>query len=361
MIVQSIELIKFRNYQSERVVLQPGSTLIHGNNGQGKTNLLEAVFLLLQGYSFRTKKILDCLPWDSKEAILRLEANKGGTPLSIGIRLQKNGGKEVSINGQRHKKMSVLLGLWPVVAIGPGDIELSQGAPAVRRRFLDSSICQFDLEYLEALRKYQHVLKQRNQLLKDFHSSKEATWTVYTEQLAQLGAILIAKRKAWVAEIEPIVARFYGEIAQGKEAISLSYGDKWEGEQVDFQNQLIAGMQVKKIPELTLGTTLSGPHKDDLSISLNQQSLREFGSQGQQRSTALALKLAFADWSKSKLKKEPLILLDDVFAELDPGRKSALVKYALSFPQVFLTTPLQESEGIPTDHHLKIEAGKVTF
>ncbi len=361
MLLKKLELTAFRNYSEESIDFAEGSTLIHGCNGEGKTNLLESIFILQQGHSFRTRKLSETLPWNENAMLIRCETSIEGQLDSIGLKYTKRGEKEVSINGERSNQLSKLLGLWPVVAMGPGDIELAQGAPALRRRFIDSNLCQIDPKYLDDLRRYQHVIKQRNQLLKDSIKYPPAAMVTYSVQLAQLGASITSKRQSWLTELAPVVCEFYNLISQKKETLSLKYLTQFHGDLNEIEKKILEEMDRKHSTELMLGTTTVGPHKDDMGFDLNGKKLRDFGSQGQQRTFTLALKLGLAYWLKSWKGKDPLVLLDDVFAELDPSRKEALVEYALSFKQVLLTTPLEESLGIKTDHHLKIEAGKVTF
>ncbi len=361
--LRTIHLDLFRNYSEIEVELHPGRTLIYGDNGQGKSNFIEAVFVLLQGYSFRTHKPADLIPWSNTEWRVRGTTFAGD---QIGLQYLGNGEKTLSLNGERTSRFSDLLGLNPAMAIGPGDIELSQGGPAVRRRFFDSQLCQFHSTYLGELRLYQKSLKQRNAYLKSLKGGarpEESLLSALTEQLALHGAEILRYRAEWLVELSPLVEEFYHLMSQGKEPLRIR-SSRWSEQVLSSENseeELFRQMMAKRDYDLLTGSTSVGLHKDDFIIELKEKSLRDFGSQGQQRSFALALKLGTAHWMAEFKKLKPVLLLDDIFAELDVHRRKSLVDHIMAFEQVFLTTPGAEKDLIQTDHVLKIEGGKVTF
>ena len=364
MALKSIEIHQFRNYENLKLDLSKGSTLLFGDNGQGKTNLIEAIFLLLQGYSFRSHKLSEMIPWGSKVWVLRGETYAGD---EIALQYKSNGEKQLKLNGEKSAQFSKLLGLNPSVMIGPQDIELSQGGPSLRRRFLDSQLCQFDFKYLDELRLYQKSLKQRNaylKMLKQTQSKIDSNLLQsYTEQLSIHGSQIVSIRTEWLRELSPLVEEFYHMMTKGKESLKLTES-KWSSlllSSDSIQNRLFDQIQEKLNYDLMTGVTSVGPHKDDFNVNLKEKSLRDFGSQGQQRSFSLSLKLGTAHWMVQKKGLNPTLLLDDVFAELDSNRRQSLVEQIMAFEQVFFTSPGEEKGLLNTDHVLQISGGKVTF
>jgi DNA replication and repair protein RecF len=362
-----LALHQFRNLDETLLRLGPGAMRVLGANGQGKTNLLEAVHLLTQGWSFRTRKNPELVRWERGEATLRAEGVAGGAPhkIALGFELATKT-RRLRLDGRELGQASELLGLFGVVHFGPGDIATVQGGPDERRLFLDALLSQENAEGRDRLGRCKQVLRQRNALLKmgpgggggSDAGSNEAMLDAFDEQLSLEGSAVLRLRRDLVARLDERVRVLHTSLSGGAEEAALGYHSSW-GEAVTPE-ECLAQIRRRRPRERELRTTLAGPQRDDLTLQLSGQGAREYGSQGQQRSLALALKLAAAQLLEERFGEPPILLLDDIFSELDPRRRQALGDLVARSGQVFLAAPSESDIPFSADRTLRVERGVVT-
>lgn len=345
MYLKQITLTDFRNYQKQKLDFSPAVNVLIGKNAQGKTNLLEAIFVLAMAKSHRTSKDKELIRFKQEAARLEGTINRRLGDLKLELILSKKG-KIAKVNHLERPKLSEYIGQLNVILFAPEDLALVKGAPQERRRFIDMEFSQIDPLYLHDLSQYKQVLRQRNKYLKALQL-KQANDLVYldilTEQLANLGGKVIAKRLIYLKRLETYAKDLHAQITQGKEQLTLRYktnlkdlGAQTEG---DLATNLLAKFQQLRQKELSQGTSLAGPHRDDLSFYLNDNNVQTYGSQGQQRTTALSVKLAEIELMHEQTGEYPVLLLDDVLSELDGQRQTHLLKTIQDKIQTFLTTP----------------------
>ncbi len=345
MYLEELELRNFRNYQTVAVKFSPQINVLIGKNAQGKTNLLEAIYVLAMARSHRTNNERELISFKQKEAYLsgRVMRKLGSLPLEISLSRK---GKKAKVNHLEQARLSQYIGNLNVILFAPEDLSLVKGSPAIRRRFIDMEFGQIDPRYLYNLTRYRTILKQRNNYLKQLQQ-KKATDTLYlevlSEQLAQFAGAIIVKRLEFLAELERYAKEIHGQITQDKEKLAFSYESSLKEPSQATENEItkalkkgFANLQQKEIFQ---GTTLLGPHRDDVVFKINGQNVQVYGSQGQQRTTALSVKLAEIELMKNKTGEYPILLLDDVLSELDGNRQTHLLKTIQGRVQTFLTTP----------------------
>jgi len=346
MIIEKVELTNFRNHQDTSLVLSPGVNVLVGRNAQGKTNLLEAVFMTCVGRGWRTNKDKDMINFDADAARVRTVVKRKFGKVTVEITLLRAAKKAIKINSVPVQKMGELMGQVNCVFFSPDELRLVKDAPADRRRFLDIDISQIDKAYFYALLKYNKILLQRNALLKSKSEDIESGLDIWDLQLARAGAVIIARRMEFVDKLSANVAKVHTYLTGGKESIEVSYENMTNVTRVthdpvpdpvdDVENFLLERVRDAREKDLRLRTTTVGPHRDDLTITIDGKDVRHFASQGQQRTVALSLKLAELEIFREVTGEVPVLLLDDVFSELDAERQARLVK-ALSKCQAIVT------------------------
>jgi DNA replication and repair protein RecF len=354
MVILSLYLRNFRNYEEAFIPFSPGVNLITGENGEGKTNLLEALYLFVTGRSFRTSRLADLVQWQKPHFYLELRFLKHNVEQSLKIYADGEQ-RKILHNYTPISQLSALFGILIGVILSPADFELIAGHPARRRQFLDLHIAQTNPSYLFHLSRYMRALKQRNCLLKAKECSMIDVWE---EEMATSAAFLVLTRKKIVEEINAHASPFQAFLSQKKDALSLHYRTACSF----FSLEEAAGYykeqyQKLRVRELECGYTLSGPHKDDLSILLGDRDAKFFGSEGQLRSTALSLRLAEWERFHNEREEKPLFFLDDVGMGLDTEREKALYSFIPKLGQVFLTSP-RLAHSFPL-HVIRIKGGKV--
>ncbi len=360
MYIQNLYLTQFRNYSDVHFTLTPGINIIYGSNGHGKTNLLEALYAVTQGHSFRTSKSVECVAWDTPFCVVRAEGEAHSRAHTQSFKLTNGNKKQVKVNNQEYTQLSKLIGTFCVVPIVSNDIEIVQGAPAHRRKYVDSVISQHSLPFLQMLKDYNRTLKQRNAFLKS-NRSKNPLWETLTHQLCKLGTSIVLERKAFIDDISPYCCDYYRTISSAAEELSLKYHSTVgsDFDQTTFYETYFSKLSEKSVVEFELGSTLYGPHKDDLTLWLNNHEARSFGSQGQCRSIALALRLAAAKKIEDSVGEPPILLLDDIFAELDNTRRRAIGTLISRHSQVLVATPHQEDLPFESNNIIKIVQGEI--
>lgn len=321
MYIESIQLKNFRNYQSLELDFDQGTNILYGDNAQGKTNVLEAVYLCGTTKSHKGSRDRDMIRFGEEESHIRMIVHKEFITYKIDMHLKKNKAKGVAINGVPIKKAKELFGIVNLVFFSPEDLNIIKDGPAERRRFLDFELCQLDKIYLSELTDYNHILNQRNKLLKDlvFQPYLEETMEIWDRQLADYGMRLIRKRKKFIQELNEIIRKIHRNLTGDTETIELIYEPNVDPE--NFEAKLQENQERDKKMKLTS----VGPHRDDFCVMVNGIDIRKFGSQGQQRTAALSLKLSEIYLVKKIIKDTPVLLLDDVLSELDSSRQMYLL------------------------------------
>lgn len=341
-----LRLQNFRNFPSLDWEPAPELNIITGENAQGKTNLLEALFFGLTGRSFRTPAEKEVVRWGSAFCRVELEVAGPGRPTCVSVSLTAGGVKKVLIDGKQGHPGEMY---GEPVVFTPEHLWLVKGSPALRRRWLDQEVCFRQPGYLRCLKRYQQVLAHRNRLLSDLRGGKGSRGDLdpWDRQLVELGARIIFWRRRLLAALAPLASQVYSTLGAGKEILSLAYlssfplGDARGEEEVRL---LFLEELARRLPqELAWGQTLVGPHRDDVKFTLDGNDARRYASLGQQRTIVLALKLAQFEFVARFLQRSPLFLLDDVFSEIDERRREALLGCLAGRAQVFLTTSLEGS------------------
>jgi len=328
MIIKKVALKNFRNHLDTTVSLSPGINILIGDNAQGKTNLLEAIYLTCIGRGWRSRLDKELINFDKDFSTVKTNIQKAYGNIDVEIRLSRDKKKSVSINKIPIAKMGELLGTVNCVFFSPDELRLIKEAPSDRRKFMDIDISQIDKNYFYELLKYNKTLAQRNALLKAKPSEVERSLDIWDEQLVKSGGLLIQRRLQFVAALKKHLQQIHSRMSDDKERIDIEYEHC-----PDMAKQLAEN----RIRDLSLGNTSVGPHRDDLLITLNGKDVRKYASQGQQRSAALSLKLCQLQTFKDITNEAPIVLFDDVFSELDDKRQSNLLQL-LSETQAILTT-----------------------
>lgn len=361
MFLKRLLLRNFRNYAEAEAVFSPSVNLIQGANGQGKTNLLEAIHLVSTGRSFRASSLSDLIGFGQSFFYLEAEFQKEGVVQSLKIYYDETT-RKVQYNQTVYPTLTSLLGILPSVLLSPDDLSLVSGTPAERRRFLDIHIAQTDPLYIHHLGRYFKAMKQRNHLLR---SKSEAAIQAWEQMMAHSASYLVQKRKQALTALKAPSERWMGILSCNRDAIDIHYQSSLSlpkdesGLAAHFQHV----WQKMRPKELHIGSTLVGPHRDDLLIHLADKPAKTFSSEGQKRSCISSLR--FAQWEQmaDALGHPPMLGIDDFGIQLDKERQSQLKTHLPQFKQVFLTSPFplnENFEGGPP-HVLTIEKGKINF
>lgn len=339
--ISRLHLEQFRNIESLSVFPCETVNIIYGDNAQGKTNLLEAIWLLSGAKSFRGAKDADLIRFGESRALIESDFFCAGRQQTSKIQLE--GKKTAWLNDIRQDSITAFAGIFTTVVFSPSHLGLVKDGPAGRRKFLDTSICQITPRYIGMIGQYQRILLQRNTLLKDisYASALLDTLDIWDEKLSTLGGVIIRMRMEYTRRLQKEAEDIYKGISMERESFSLDYRPfelpVQEGQtQREISSLLLEKMMQNRSEDLRSGSTGIGPHRDDLEISINGRSVRSFGSQGQQRSSVLALKLAESRCIGDILGERPVILLDDVMSELDQNRREYLLNH-LTGSQIFIT------------------------
>lgn len=332
MIVQSIELKNFRNYEELHMEFHGGTNILYGDNAQGKTNILEAVYFCATSKSHKSAKDREIIRFEQDESHIKMQVRKNSVPYRIDMHLKKNKPKGIAINGVPIKKASELFGIANVVCFSPEDLNIIKNGPSERRRFIDMELCQLNKLYVHSLVQYNKVLVQRNKLLKElaFRPDYEATLDVWDMQLVNYGTEVMKFRLDFIAKLNAMIQKIHLQLSGNREELVVSYEPDTPSDQFE------AALKRSRPQDIRQKTTLCGPHRDDISFFVNGIDIRRYGSQGQQRTAALSLKLSELELVKTLIHDNPILLLDDVLSELDGGRQNHLLS-AISDIQTIIT------------------------
>lgn len=344
MILSELHLRHFRNYDDLTVHFAPGVNVLIGHNAQGKTNMLEAIYTLSLTKSHRTNNDHDLINWQHQSAQISgiVEKRSGKVPLELQF---TNKGKKAKVNHLEQARLSSYVGQLNAILFAPEDLSLVKGAPALRRHFMDTEFSQMSSKYLYNASQYRTLLRQRNKYLKQmkYHQQHDQVLLgVLSDQLAAYGAEVIVARYQFLKQLEKWAAALHQEISLDAEQLQLKYVTQIKVDDQtsvdDAYHQLLQVYQQHQGREIEQGTTSYGPQRDDIHFIVNGKNVQAFGSQGQQRTTALSVKLAEIDLMKEQTGEYPLLLLDDVLSELDTIRQTHLLTAIQDKVQTFLTT-----------------------
>ncbi|WP_141434448.1 DNA replication/repair protein RecF [Bacillus sp. 03113] len=344
MFIEQLHLKNYRNYKSLDVQFENKVNVILGENAQGKTNVLESIYVLAMAKSHRASNDKELILWDEEYAKIegRIIKKHGALPMQLVI--SKNG-KKAKSNHIEQQKLSQYVGSINVVMFAPEDLNLVKGSPQVRRRFIDMEIGQVSSIYLHDMGQYQKILQQRNHYLKLLQTNKQKDETmleILTEQFIQMAVKIVSKRLGFLALLEKWAVPIHKGISRGLETLKIKYKPSVDVSDDQELSKMIEVYEQKflavKKREIERGVTLFGPHRDDLLFFVNDRDVQTFGSQGQQRTTALSIKMAEIELIHSEIGEYPILLLDDVLSELDDYRQSHLLNTIQGKVQTFVTT-----------------------
>ncbi len=338
MIIESLDLQNFRNYEELHLRFDKGTNILYGDNAQGKTNVLEAIYLCGTTKSHKGSRDREMIRFDSEEAHIRTVVEKEEFTHQIDVHLKKNDPKGIAVDRIPIHRAREIFGMLNLVFFSPEDLNLIKEGPSRRRNFMDMELGQLDSLYLSNLSKYNKILRQRNQLLKDlaFRPDLEDTLSVWDEQLAAYGCEIIAGRREFVGKLNEIVQPIHSRISGKKECLRLIYEPNCVEER--FLDDLLRSLPKDK----KAGMTSCGPHRDDICFLINDKDIRRFGSQGQQRTSSLSLKLAEIELVRQTIRETPVLLLDDVLSELDSSRQTYLLNSIRDIQTIITCTGLDE-------------------
>lgn len=340
MIVESVELKDYRNYEFLDMNFNEHVNIIYGDNAQGKTNILESIYMCSTSKSHRGSKDREIVRFGKDESHIKLNVLKHGMKYRIDMHLKKNKTKGIAVNGIPIKKAVELFGIINIVFFSPEDLNIIKNGPSERRRFMDMELSQLDKIYLSNLVNYNKVLNQRNKLLKDiaFSPSEQLMQTldIWDMQLVKYGSLIIKGRKSFIEKINTIISDIHSRLTGGIENIKVCYVPDVDVN--DFEEEVRNSRQ----KDIKYKVTGKGPHKDDLIFLINDNDVRKYGSQGQQRTAALSLKLSEIELVKLVIKDTPVLLLDDVLSELDSNRQNFLINSIGDIQTIVTCTGLEE-------------------
>lgn len=339
MYVKSLELKDFRNYEQLKIEFSNGTNILYGDNAQGKTNILEGIYMCGTTKSHKGSKDREMIRIGQDESHMRVFIEKNEVVHKIDMHLKKTKPKGVAIDGVPIRKSSELFGLIHMVFFSPEDLGIIKNGPNYRRRFIDIELCQLDKVYLYNLTCYNKIIAQRNNLLKQIpnkHHELFDTLSIWDAQLVHYGEEIINRRQLFISQLNDIIVEIHNKLTNQKEHLTI-----------DYEPNVTAGTFMEKLSrnverDILFKTTNSGPHRDDISFVIAEKDIRKYGSQGQQRTTALSLKLAEIELVKQVTKDKPILLLDDVLSELDRNRQNQLLDSISDIQTIVTCTGLEE-------------------
>ena len=361
MIISSLKVENFRNYSNESLTFSKGLNILMGQNAQGKTNLLEAIYLCAIGKSYRTSKESLFIKQGENKAKISINLVKQSGDESISLRFSHKEKKQVFINDILVRKLSELIGEVNIVFFFPEDLKLIKEAPQDRRRFMDIDISQASKSYLYLLQRYEKILNQRNKLIKTSSSIEvlNRTISIWDEQLSEVASKIIYARIKFINRLKPHVEKMHRDLTGEDACLTISYQGVTGESSAEIKAKLLEIYSTSHEKDYELKFTSTGPHRDDIKIMLDGIDLRSMGSQGQQRTAALALKLAELDIFENELNERPILLLDDVFSELDHNRRNRLIQVALRQQTFIACTDLAGTQVNEDFNIIKIKNGSV--
>ena len=358
MIIQSLKLKNFRNYDLLDLDFHPVTNIFHGDNAQGKTNILEAVYLSGTTKSHRGTKDRDMISFGKEESHIEVQVLKKGVPFRIDIHLKRNSPKGIAINRMPIRRASELFGIINLVFFSPEDLNIIKNGPAERRRFMDLELSQLDRVYLKNLTEYNRVINQRNRLLKElaYDEKLKDTLEIWDMQLVRYGEQVMERRRVFLEEMNDIVGEIHEKLTGGRERLMLRY------EPSTGAFSLEECIKKNRERDMKTRSTSTGPNRDDICFMIKDMDIRKFGSQGQQRTAALSLKLAEIKLVKRVIQDTPILLLDDVLSELDKHRQNYLLDSIHDIQTLITCTGVEEfvNHRFSINKVFRVQNGHVT-
>ncbi len=357
--IKSLEIKDYRNYKKAFVEFSPKTNIFYGDNAQGKTNLLEALYMCSMVRSHRTTIDRELINFNEEESHICLKYIRNDVEHKIDIHLKKNNKKGLALDGIPIRKSSEFIGKFNTVLFSPEDLSIIKNGPSRRRRFIDMQICQINPVYLKYLAKYNKIIEQRNSLLKQIldTSKHEETLDVLDDQLVIYGTYIISEREKYIDSLNSIIRSIHLDLTGGKENLILVY--ERSTDKSEFKKELLK----KRNKDIRSKVTSVGPHRDDLGVFSEGIDLRIYGSQGQQRSAALSLKLSEIEILKEKNNESPVLLLDDFLSELDTKRQNALLKRIGGIQTIITCAGLDDyvKKRFKIDRLFRVENGEIIY
>ena len=355
MYIEQIALNNYRNYGALDISFDKGTNILYGMNAQGKTNILEAIYMAATTKSHRGSRDKEIIKFGEEESHIKLLVRKNDISRRIDMHLKKSKNKGVAIDGLPIRRSAELYGLLNIIFFSPEDLSIIKNGPVERRRFMDMELCQLSRLYYSNLSNYNKVLNQRNNLLRQIYFNKSLidTLDVWDEQLMSYGIKVIKERENFIEMLGDIVRDIHKGLSGEKEELKIFYNKS-----VD-ENDFAEILKSKRDNDCKYESTQYGPHRDDISFFINDMDVRLYGSQGQQRTAALSLKLAEIELVRRIINDSPVLLLDDVMSELDSGRRNALLDAIKDIQTIITCTGYDDfiRERITIDKIYYIEAG----
>ncbi len=340
MIIESVDLENYRNYENLYMEFANGTNILYGDNAQGKTNVLESLYMCSTTKSHRGSKDNEIIRLGNNESHIKLIIKKKDVPYRIDIHLKKSKSKGIAINGIPIKKASELFGIVNVIFFSPEDLAIIRNGPSERRKFMDMEICQIDKFYVHNIVNYNKIVNQRNRLLKDIYYNYDKslydTLDIWDMQLADYGNKIIKRREEFIYQINEIINGIHNKLSGGRENLVLKYEPNIN------ETNILKEISNSREKDIKLKTTTVGPHRDDLGFYIKDMDIRKFGSQGQKRTAALSLKLSEIELVKKIINDTPILLLDDVMSELDSNRQNQLLDSLDEIQTIVTCTGLDE-------------------
>jgi len=360
MFISNLSLKNYRNYIDQSFEFSRGINIISGLNAQGKTNCAEAIFYLCTGYSPRVTRDKQVIFKDADFAKISAVAHSERMgELSAEIEFSREGSKKITVNGVLASKIGELMGNINSVMFNPQELKLVQESPEDRRRFMDIALSQTNRRYFYALQKYKKILQQRNTLLKNPDTELVLqTLPIWDEQLSMVACSIIYDRNEFLKKLKPLCNSAHSIITDGLENLEVSSDYKFEGTHEQIKDALMEELYARMQKDIELGYTSIGPHRDDIKIKINGEDARVYGSQGQQRTAALSLKLAELQIFNQHFGEYPVLILDDALSELDVGRRNRLMNMLEGIQTIITCTDAERLSGVNAKHFV-IQGGRV--
>jgi DNA replication and repair protein RecF len=357
----SLDFQGFRNYEHAHLEIRSDINVIHGLNGHGKTSLLEAIYYTSLTQSFKTTSDRDCLNFNHDTQFFDIRANYENHQAELDevrVYYERKNGKSIFLNTNKLATFKAHIGYIPTVLLKPDDLKLSYGGPSDRRTFIDVLLSQLSPIYLDSLMRYKKLVKQKNALLNTQRKVDLTELAAWNSRLVEHGSVIIQKRETLLQELSLCVEKLYKELSETTDIASLSYANPFSGE-ADIQTKFFERLEQQQAQEVAQQKCLVGPHRDDVNCLLGGKQIGKFGSQGENKTFLIAMKLAELTILGEQKKEKPILLFDDIFSELDKKRVAQLMARIEDIGQVFITTTDPKIVGHVDADKIKIEQGRV--
>jgi len=360
MFIKYLKLKDYRNYENLYIDLNPNANVFIGDNAQGKTNILESIYLCSIGKSHRTNKDKEMIRWGQEGTIINVYVKKERLDKKIDISISKEGKKGINVNSIKINRISDMIGILNVVMFSPEDLKIVKESPSYRRRFLDIELCKLNKKYYYNLVQYNRVLEERNAALKKWKYVNDAILDIYDEQLAGYGSYIVSERIGYIEKLRDKGIMIHRDITSGTEEIRFEYLSCVKDNK-NAMEEIKSKLKISRDKDFERKTTSAGPHRDDFTISINGADTRIYGSQGQQRTSVLTIKFATIEIIKETTGEYPVLLLDDVLSELDLNRQKYILNSINNIQTIITCTGISDIKDYLNDGAaiFAVRSGKV--